>query len=151
EEIELFTSPVPTLADAPGRFSAALQQSATVRTKLLSAFPRNGDALAQVGLLSDAISQSTPDIEALSRRLLEIADAAEKMFFAMDFEFLFDTTRKLFSIGYRATDGTLETNCYDLLASEARLTSFIAIAKEDVPTTHWFRLGRSLTPVGRGS
>ncbi len=45
----------------------------------------------------------------------------------------------------------LDANCYDLLASEARLTSFIAIAKGDVPSSHWFRLGRALTPVGRGS
>ena len=60
------------------------------------------------------------------------------MFLAMDFTFLFDGTRKLFSIGYRATDGSLDPNCYDLLASEARLTSFIAIAKGDVPSTHWF-------------
>ena len=40
---------------------------------------------------------------------------------------------------------------YDLLASEARLTSFLAIAKGDVAPEHWFRLGRALTPVGRGS
>src|SRR5258707_3138977 len=73
------------------------------------------------------------------------------MFSAMDFTFLFDHTQKLFSIGYRATDGSLDANCYDLLASEARLTSFIAIAKGDVPSSHWFRLGRALTPVGRGS
>ena len=73
------------------------------------------------------------------------------MFQAMDFSFLFDHTRKQFSIGYRVTDNTLDANCYDLLASEARLTSFIAIAKGDVPSSHWFRLGRALTPVGRGS
>ena len=40
---------------------------------------------------------------------------------------------------------------YDLLASEARLTSFIAIAKGDVPVSHWFHLGRPMTPVGIGS
>ncbi len=43
------------------------------------------------------------------------------MFDAMDFSFLFDTSRKLFSIGMRAADGTLDDSCYDLLASEARL------------------------------
>ena len=73
------------------------------------------------------------------------------MFQSMDFSFLFDHTRKQFSIGYRVADSTLDANCYDLLASEARLTSFIAIAKGDVPSSHWFRLGRPLTPVGRGS
>src|SRR2546427_5702190 len=73
------------------------------------------------------------------------------MFQAMGFGFLFDDTRKLFSIGYRVTDGNPDPNCYDLLASEARLASFIAIAKGDVPSSHWFRLNRALTPVGRGS
>ena len=61
----------------------------------------------------------------------------------MDFGFLFDPTRKLFSIGYRVTDGSLDPSCYDLLASEARLASFVAIAKGDVPVSHWFQLGRA--------
>src|SRR5881296_4550362 len=65
----------------------------------------------------------------------------------MDFDFLFDPMRKLFAIGYRVTDGSLDPGRYDLLASEARLASFVAIAKGDVPVSHWFRLGRSLTPV----
>ena len=69
----------------------------------------------------------------------------------MDFTFLFDPTRKLLSIGYRVTENSLDPNCYDLLASEARLASFIAIAKGDVPSSHWFHLGRALTPVGNGS
>ena len=73
------------------------------------------------------------------------------LFDAMDFRFLFDPDRGLFSIGYRVADGALDAGYYDLLASEARLTSLIAIAKGDVPATHWFRLGRALTPVGDGA
>ncbi len=69
----------------------------------------------------------------------------------MEFGFLFNPARQLLSIGYRVTDGSLDPNCYDLLASEARLASFVAIAKGDVPTRHWFRLGRTETPVGSGS
>ena len=69
----------------------------------------------------------------------------------MEFGFLYDPTRKLFSIGYRPSDGRLDSGYYDMLASEARLASFLAIAFGEVPVTHWFRLGRSLTPVGRGS
>ena len=69
----------------------------------------------------------------------------------MEFGFLLDTQRKLLSIGYRATDGTLDPSCYDLLASEARLASFIAIAKGDVAARHWFRLGRTVTPIGAGA
>jgi cyclic beta-1,2-glucan synthetase len=49
------------------------------------------------------------------------------------------------------TEGMLDPSSYDLLASEARLASFVAIAKGDVSPRHWFVLGRSLTPVGRGA
>ncbi|HEX7399692.1 MAG TPA: glucoamylase family protein, partial [Candidatus Limnocylindrales bacterium] len=87
----------------------------------------------------------------LVRRLRAIADQAQQLFREMDFSFLFDPTRKLFSIGFRVRDGTLDPSYYDLLASECRLASFLAIAKGDVAPDHWFRLGRSLTPVGRGS
>ena len=69
----------------------------------------------------------------------------------MEFGFLFDPVRKLFSIGYRVADGSLDPGYYDLLASEARLTSFVVIAKGDVPVSHWFRLGRALTPVEQDS
>ena len=66
----------------------------------------------------------------------------------MNFRFLFDTQRRILSIGYRLGDadgpGRLDSSYYDLLASEARLASFIAIAKGDVPETHWFHwAGRS--------
>ena len=54
-------------------------------------------------------------------------------------------------IGYRVDDQARDANAYDLLASEARLASFFAIAKGDVPTRHWFHLGRTLTPLGRSS
>jgi cyclic beta-1,2-glucan synthetase len=87
----------------------------------------------------------------LGHRLSALALRAEQMFQTMDFRFLFDSSRKLFSIGYRVADGTLDPSCYDLLASEARLGSFVAIAKGDVSPRHWFLLGRALTPVGRGA
>jgi cyclic beta-1,2-glucan synthetase len=87
----------------------------------------------------------------LARRLQVIADRAQQLFRETDFSFLFDKTRRLFSIGFRVWDGVLDPSYYDLLASEARVASFLAIAKGDVPPEHWFRLGRALTPVGRGS
>ncbi|HSD10451.1 MAG TPA: glucoamylase family protein, partial [Candidatus Binatia bacterium] len=87
----------------------------------------------------------------LVRRISRLSALARQLFEEMDFRFLFDPTRQLFAIGYRMSDSQLEPNCYDLLASEACLTSFVAIAKGDVPVSHWFRLGRALTPVDRGS
>ena len=73
------------------------------------------------------------------------------MALAMGYGFLLDPDRKLLSIGYRVPEGTLDPSCYDLLASEARLASFIAIAKGDVPARHWFRLGRAVTPIAHGA
>ncbi|MGD8699182.1 MAG: glucoamylase family protein, partial [Gemmatimonadales bacterium] len=87
----------------------------------------------------------------LRHRFSALALLAEQMVQAMDFRLLFDPSRKLFSIGYRIADGTLDPSCYDLLASEARLASFVAVVKGDVTPRHWFLLGRSLTPVGRGA
>ena len=94
---------------------------------------------------------ATPTAMTLVRSLRQIAEQAQRLFRETDFLFLFVPTRKLFSIGYRVRDGSLDPNCYDLLASEARLTSFLAIAKGEVDASHWFRLGRPLTPIGRGS
>ncbi|HXC50931.1 MAG TPA: glucoamylase family protein [Candidatus Limnocylindrales bacterium] len=87
----------------------------------------------------------------LERRVTALSDLARQLFDRMEFGFLLDPARNLLSIGYQVAEGKLDTNCYDLLASEARLASFIAIAKGDLPVRHWFRLGRSLTPVDRGS
>ena len=89
--------------------------------------------------------------ETVVPRLAALARSAGAMVDAMDFGFLFDPLRKLLAIGYRVTDGRLDTGRYDLLASEAHLASFVAIAKGDVPVSHWFRLGRALTPVGLDS
>jgi cyclic beta-1,2-glucan synthetase len=78
-------------------------------------------------------------------RLRAIADRAFAYAMEMDFTFLYDERRKLFSIGYQTSASSFDNSYYDLLASEARLASFIAIAKGDVPVEHWFHLGRSLT------
>lgn len=77
-------------------------------------------------------------------RLKSLADRAFTYAMEMDFTFLFDEKRKIFSIGYHTASDSYDNSYYDLLASEARLTSFIAIAKGDVDVEHWFKLGRSL-------
>ena len=97
------------------------------------------------------LTLSEEEVSALKKRLAAIESQARAMAEAMQFGFLMDPERRLFSIGYRAAEGTLDGSCYDLLASEARLASFIAIAKSDVPARHWFRLGRAATPVGHGA
>ncbi|HUG62227.1 MAG TPA: glucoamylase family protein, partial [Methylomirabilota bacterium] len=91
------------------------------------------------------------DGRGMTDRLLELAAEARRFASAMDFAFLLDRDRHLLSIGYSLDDNTLDPSCYDLLASEARLASLFAIAKGDVETRHWFRLGRSATPLGNAS
>jgi cyclic beta-1,2-glucan synthetase len=95
--------------------------------------------------------RGTDAAASFDQRLQAVADTARAMALAMDFAFLLDPERRLLSIGYSVNDQRLDQNCYDLLASEARLASLFAIAKGDVPTRHWFRLGRAATPVGNGS
>lgn len=87
----------------------------------------------------------------LDRRLAAAEAAARQLALEMEYGFLLDQDRKLLSIGYRVADGALDANCYDLLASEARLASFLAIAKGDVPARHWFRLGHAVTPTPEGA
>ncbi len=81
----------------------------------------------------------------LAVRLDGLAEHAQRYAMEMDFRLLFDASRKLFAIGYHTGSHTLDASYYDLLASEARLASFVAVAKNDVPFEHWFRLGRTLT------
>jgi len=86
-----------------------------------------------------------------NNRRAALADRVEAMANRMDFSFLYDRERRIFSIGFRLADmegpGRLDTSYYDLLASEARVASFFAIAKGDVPQEHWFQLGRGLVSV----
>ena len=67
---------------------------------------------------------------------------------AMQYAFLFDPARKLLAIGYNVTEGRRDPSAYDLLASEARATSFVAIAQGQLPQENWFALGRLLTSTG---
>jgi cyclic beta-1,2-glucan synthetase len=115
-----------------------------------------GDLLFWIGAARDAIRSHLRDLEPpkdtdLNPRLAAMAAAARSLASGMEFGFLLDRERMLLSIGYSVQEGILDSNCYDLLASEARLASFVAIAKGDIPARHWFRLGRSVVPVAHGA
>ncbi|MGH6875207.1 MAG: glucoamylase family protein, partial [Aestuariivirgaceae bacterium] len=94
---------------------------------------------------------STVGTRALRQKLERIESEARSMALAMEFDFVLNRQRNLLSIGYRVADGSLDEASYDMLASEARLASFLAIAKGDVRTKHWFRLDRSVTAVDFGA
>jgi cyclic beta-1,2-glucan synthetase len=80
------------------------------------------------------------DIEGVAARAAHAADA-------MDFAMLYDPERRIFNIGYNLNADRLDPHHYDLLMSEARLASYFAIAKRDVPAEHWFHLGRPISGV----
>ena len=95
-------------------------------------------------LSQGACSALRVELTNLGARALAIADG-------MSFKFLYDEERALFSIGYNVGGARLDASYYDLLASEARLASLIAIAKGDIPQEHWFRLSRPRAELSSGS
>ena len=101
-----------------------------------------------IGALQEAFERSREASALLIARFDASARTARRLFDEMDFRFLYDPTRKLFSIGLQVESGRLDPGYYDLLASEARLASFIAIAKHEVPPAHWFQLARPMISLG---
>ncbi len=90
-------------------------------------------------------------LKAINLRLQKLETEARAFALGMEFGFLLDPQRLLFSIGFRVPEAMRDESCYDMLASEARLGSFFGIAKGDLRTRHWFRLGRSVTAVKGGA
>ncbi len=88
-----------------------------------------------------------------SRRISEIDEICVKFleFSNAEYEFLYDKSKHLLTIGYNVDDHRKDSGYYDLLASEASLCSFVAIAKGKLPQENWFALGRLLTDAGGAS
>ena len=132
--------------DALQRFSwLATDHLATLRSVLR-------DAKAMVGHGRNPDTGDTggalPTQDDAMQRLLWAAARCEALAWEPDFCFLFHRKRHLFHIGYRVAEQQLDASYYDLLASESRLTSLLAIAKGDVPVKHWAALGRPFYAVG---
>ena len=83
------------------------------------------------------------DTAALRHDLEGVAMWADKLVADMDFRFLYHPRKKTLTVGYDSASGVLEASTYDLLASEARIAAFVAIAKGDAPQDSWFHLGRT--------
>jgi cyclic beta-1,2-glucan synthetase len=91
---------------------------------------------------SQAWDKCITNMDDLMRRM-------DKLSWDTNFSVLFDNSKQLFSIGYNVSEQKLTNSYYDLLASESRQASYIAIARGEVPPKHWSMLGRSLTVVDR--
>ena len=149
--------------ELPARLTDLAQQAATVVDIAQTLAGERGDEegvemlfwaqAAQRSIVSHRrdVAEATEIAQARNERLTALESMARSMAEAMEFGFLLDPDRNLLSIGYLVSEGTLDTSCYDLLASEARLASFVAIAKGDIPSRHWFRLGRAVTPIEHGA
>jgi cyclic beta-1,2-glucan synthetase len=107
-------------------------------------------AAAWATRLADGIRDRRATASALLSELRLSTEIAREMWERTDFAMLFDESRMVFSIGFNTAEGRLDNSFYDMLASECRLASYLAIAKGDVPQEHWFRLGRSLTKTEGG-
>jgi cellobiose phosphorylase len=137
----------PTDSDRAAATEWARQRLQAVADEI-SEFDLDAECDASISLRE--IGASSPAAATLVARLDALAIRAREMAMRMDFRLVYDEQRRLFSIGYDARSGTRDESLYDLLASESRLASFMAIAKGDVPVEHWFHLGRSLS-VAQGA
>jgi cyclic beta-1,2-glucan synthetase len=108
----------------------------------------SGNLSGHLLAVAAACRETLPADAALAARLLALAERCETLAWAPEYGFLYHRKRHLLHIGYRVADQQLDASCYDLLASESRLTSLVAIAKGDVPVRHWAALGRPSVAVG---
>lgn len=118
-----------------------LSQAALRRTDAASLNNSADDSLTK--LINDAAFNAAERIALID----DLASKAEWLG-VMDFDFLYDKERHLLAIGYNMNDRRRDISYYDLLASEARLCSFLNIAQGQIPQESWFALGRLMTMAG---
>lgn len=133
------------------RAVAQLSQSLSplIDSAISSAMDTDVKSMAWLQLLQQAVLKSS---KLASTRIFSLEHVADQCteFADMDFEFLHNKSRDLFSIGFNVSDNRMDSGCYDLLASEARLASFVLIAQGHFSQEHWFSLGRLLTSASGG-
>ncbi|MGZ3434459.1 MAG: cyclic beta 1-2 glucan synthetase, partial [Isosphaeraceae bacterium] len=149
---------LPTSQDRPGDFRGidripTMRELARLETEWLPAIKDRPGMGATAGeneylnelrrRITEASHRAKGRIAAIERLALQAGELAR-----VEYDFLFDKARHLLAIGYNVDERRLDSSYYDLLASEARLCSFIAIAQGKLPQESWFALGRLLTITG---
>jgi cyclic beta-1,2-glucan synthetase len=133
-------SQAPTLERIPAFIdSLALQLRAAIDATTIG--NSNGRYRGLLALLPEARGHAV----SLIADLKAIADQSTRLADEMDFSFLFNPRRNLLSVAFGVETNQLLPACYDLLASEARIAYFVAIAKDEIPQDSWFLLGRAPT------
>ncbi len=134
-----------------GKIHSRIEKAAQPIAALRSLLSESGPALEWLDTLTRVLAHADANADLLAAKYSQIAARAESYVSQMDFGFLYHPQRRVFHIGYNLVTGQFDQNYYDLLASEARITSIIAIAKGDVPQSHWLHLSRPLTRVKNSS
>jgi cyclic beta-1,2-glucan synthetase len=136
---------VPSLLDLANGGSAALRTITGWRNQ--AGMPR--EVSAWLDQLIGEIQEASAIAAETVRRFEAFAAACERLAAGMNMSFLYDNDRRLFTVGYTVGGPAQYTSHYDLLASECRLASLVAIAKGDAPVQHWFSMSRTRALVGR--
>jgi cyclic beta-1,2-glucan synthetase len=149
--------------DAARAFREDLQHAPSLRAlangdigciKALQAI-RRGSPSAEGPLLAwtDRLLQAFTKVQATAAETLALGNrlilSGRELSESIDMRFLYDPERRLFAIGYNVSEGRVDSSYYDLLASEARLGSFVAIARGDAPVEHWFSMSRPYRSINR--
>jgi hypothetical protein len=128
------------LPDVHAKFAGKLQLEIESPSE-----PRTDDQIASLKRLLSLVSGARMDTIRLIHDLEAMAADAERMANETEFGFLWNKRRKLLSIGIETEKGEVHQACYDLLASEARIATFVSIAKDEIPQETWFSLARTHT------
>ncbi len=128
---------------------AVILKIADVKPELLKIRQSNNtdEELSWLDHFEKSIDRAKEFAQKQIEELKELARQASALA-AMEYDFLYDKAQRLLAIGYDESNRHRDTSYYDLLASEARLASFVAIAQGKIPQESWFALGRRLTRSG---
>jgi hypothetical protein len=132
----LVAQPEPLILSKAAAYAAELEAK-------LATVAGSPEVQALASELRVMLPEAKDRINQLCKNLVSISDRANSYADAMQYGFLLVKSRKLLSIGYDGITGELYGACYDLLASEARMAFFLAVAKGDIDQESWFRLDRS--------
>ncbi len=148
QKLQSTLPPVVALNQLPDVCRQGEELLASIQAELAQADSAEAQQAASwCAALQEKVHTAAATAQDLLDGLADIDRRAEDYFQAMDFSFLFDRQRQVFRIGYNLAAASLDANHYDLLASESRIASIVAISKDDVPPSHWLHLARPLTQL----
>jgi len=143
---ELINSNEQKLGENPYR-SGELLRSLDLIINEIEDFDLKATLFSDCPTLSQLELEDNDAAKDMISRIEVIRHTIDTMLKEVEFKFLYNEKRLLFHIGYHVSSQTKDAGCYDLMASESSLTSFIAIARGEVPLKHWSKLGRPFTMI----